>query len=57
MGIVRYEDVLGYCFDRGQVICEECATDEQKNKAQESDFIIEIPDDEIYFCDRCKKRL
>ncbi len=60
MGRVHLPDVVGLWVLAGEIVCRECWTQEEIDRAREEDFITqdEVEDvEEMYFCDRCKKRL
>ena len=59
MGIVKSDEFRGAHFDEW-LVCHDCMTDEDWAALQEDQVVtdseIEKTDD-MYFCDRCKKRL
>ena len=59
MGILKVDEIRGYSFKAGGIVCSECATQEEANTAKEDEILTEkdIEGDDIYFCDRCKERL
>ena len=60
MGLIHAPDVVGLWVSKGKIACRDCWTKEEFEKAKEDDFITqnEVEDEEeIYFCDRCKKTL
>ncbi|MGA2977312.1 MAG: hypothetical protein ABSF77_18550 [Spirochaetia bacterium] len=64
MGIIRTEDILAYRVgnynSNSEIVCLECVSDDESNEATEETFILrdEIErSEELYFCDRCKKRI
>ena len=50
------EDILGLQFRDGTVSCIECATQNEWKQMTEDEIILE-DDEEMVFCDRCKRRL
>jgi hypothetical protein len=58
MGIINRDDIRCIITVRGEYVCSECFTDEELREVQR-DHIILFDDDEedIIFCDRCKKRV
>ena len=56
--MARYqkEDILGLHFNSGLVVCSECSTEDEWTKMTEDQIITEN-EDEVVFCDRCKKQL
>jgi hypothetical protein len=67
MGIVDFTEVRGYHFDKRDgkedvVFCLDCAIDKEKitdHEVKEKNLIFPDEDDifEIYYCDRCGKRM
>ncbi len=60
MGYIKTEDIAGIRFSDGTVVCSECATEEEAEKATEGEIITRdmVEDDEgECYCDRCKKNL
>ena len=65
MGVVRQEDIVAYRVDPAnrqgeELICSDCAKDEESENLKEDAIVtrdeVENSDD-LYFCDRCKKRI
>jgi len=60
MAVIEKEDILGIYTDEG-IVCSNCMTDEEwKNITMENIIerrVIEMNDEEYYFCDRCKNSL
>jgi hypothetical protein len=59
MGMTKIDDILGYNID-GQVLCDKCASDAQKDEAADGDFILQDSaetDEFIFSCDVCHKRI
>ena len=64
MGRVKTEDILGYDINDEhnsfEIVCAECATDEDLKDVTEDQIILEGSfdrEEERLFCDRCKKEL
>ena len=55
--MARYqdEDILGLCFRDGRVACRECCTEKEWEDITEDEILIEN-EEEIRFCDRCKRK-
>ena len=63
MSIFKKEDVVGARFDTGgggvEIVCEECMTKEDWEELEQEEIIDreeKEKDDDLYFCDRCKKQ-
>lgn len=59
MGTVKIEDIVGYRIG-GELVCDECVQKGETDDLEENDYITgdELEkEDEIFFCDRCKKKL
>jgi NAD-dependent SIR2 family protein deacetylase len=50
------EDILGLHLNNGGVTCEECSTETEWADMTEDEIIVEN-EEEVVFCDRCKKKL
>lgn len=59
MGIVKADEITGYHFESGEVVCPKCATDEDDNEVKENEILREreTSGDDRYYCDRCHERL
>jgi hypothetical protein len=59
MGKVNREDIRGYQLDGGDLVCTECATDEDTQDLKEDEILAEgqVEGDVHNFCDRCKWQL
>jgi hypothetical protein len=58
MGIIKQDEIAGYLFTNGEVLCAACATQEQDSNAEEHEILTEemTTGDDRYFCDLCKKQ-
>ena len=63
MSIFKKEDAVGARFDTGgggvEIVCEECMTKEDWKGLEQEEIIDreeKEKDDDLYFCDRCKKQ-
>jgi hypothetical protein len=56
MGRYASEDILGLQLNTGAVTRRECATDQEWDSMTDNEIIVEN-EDEVVFCDRCKKKL
>ena len=59
MGTIKQDEIRGIHVS-GEVLCSNCATDEEMKNVKEEEIISENmaeKDDTLYFCDRCKERL
>jgi hypothetical protein len=55
MAYIKQEEIIGYRL-HGQVICSDCATEEERKKKFTAKEIITkdtIDEDDFCFCDRC----
>ena len=59
MGFIKGDEIRGYRFDQGQIVCRECARGEDLKDVVEEDVLTdhEVDGDDLWFCDRCKKQL
>ncbi len=61
MGIVGKDDMVAIRREDGNIVCEECATQEEWDNATEDQIVtrseIENDSDNLYFCDECKKQI
>ena len=60
MGMIKEEEIIGYRFENGEIVCNECVTKEEIDNASEDEILIENDREGgtiRYFCDRCKKEL
>ncbi len=61
MAKIKVEDIVGLrIIPRGDIVCWDCLSEEERQDFNEDDVIMADEtesDDEIYFCDRCKKRM
>jgi superfamily II helicase len=57
MGILNVNDVVGLRL-QDEIVCRRCLTSEERSEFTEDEAITqdETGGDDIYFCDRCKKR-
>jgi hypothetical protein len=58
---IEAEDVIAYRIDQ-DLVCEECATEAEKQETMQSLDTLLLRDeyegsDDLWFCDRCKKRI
>ena len=55
--MARYEDedILGLHFNSGVVVCRECCTEKEWEDMTEDQIVVEN-EEEVVFCDRCKKK-
>jgi uncharacterized protein with PIN domain len=55
---IHIEDIRGFDFDR-ELICFKCSTLEEQKTAEETQILTDhdVNGDELYFCDRCNKKL
>jgi len=58
---IQAEDVIAYRID-GCLVCEECASDVEKQEAMESVDNLLLRNeyegsDDLWYCDRCKERI
>lgn len=59
MGTIKKDDIRGYHIE-SEIVCANCATDDEEAGLKEADVITENDADEsedLYFCDRCNKRM
>lgn len=59
MGVVNSEDVRGYLFENGELVCAECyhtGTDDRgsRPKILTAD---DMEDEKVYICDQCEKEI
>lgn len=60
MGIIKKEDIVGYHFESGEVICTECIEAEELENLKQSQIITADQvkeEDAHYFCDRCEEEI
>ena len=59
MSTVNREDIRGYQLEGGDMVCTECATDEDTKDVTQDEILVDsqVDGDTLYFCDRCKKQL
>ena len=57
MGIIKEDGIVGFLFG-SEVVCADCATQEEDSNAAEIEILTEgmTAGDDRYFCDRCKKQ-
>jgi len=56
MGRYLTEDIVGLHLNNGVITCQECSTKEEWADMTENEIIVEN-EEEVVFCDRCKKQL
>ena len=59
MGKIKSDDIRGIYIE-DLIVCDKCCTAEDRSGMKEKDIITNKMVDEtdnMYFCDRCKKRL
>jgi hypothetical protein len=60
MSIIKTEEIVGY-FDENGIVCIDCITDDDNSELKLDQVITQnmVPDgnDELWFCDLCKRRL
>ncbi len=58
MGIIKVYEIRGYHLDK-EIVCPECLTKEEKEDAKEKQILTkkDVDGEDLYFCDRCGKRL
>lgn len=61
MAIFEFNEVAGIIVKRGtgkEILCKDCASDEDWDNALQDDIITyDQANEDLYFCDQCKKRL
>lgn len=60
MGVIKENEIMGYKFGN-EIVCLECTENEESEKAKKDEILtgpdIDGRDGQIYFCDRCTKRM
>ena len=56
MGRYSREEIVGLQFRNGPITCIACATNDEWKDMTEDEIIVD-DDEELVFCDRCKRRL
>jgi hypothetical protein len=59
MGFMQEKNIRAYQLKNKTLVCPVCATDEERDKAVEGEFITEdkIHDHDPVYCVRCKKKI
>ena len=59
MGFIKGDDIMGFSFEGGEVVCCDCADDEDTADLTEKEILTDKDTEkgDLYFCDRCKKKL
>ena len=60
MGYIKNEDIRGYRFEDGTILCPECMAPEDLKDVTEDEILTDKDvntEEGAYFCDRCKKQL
>ena len=56
----KADEIRGYRWKDGTIVCTKCVTDEERKDLKEDEILTDHDvddEDEMYFCDRCKKGL
>jgi hypothetical protein len=60
MGTIDVNEIVGLIdSNKGEIICRDCLKDEELSIFADEEAITrdKIAGDDVYYCDRCKKRL
>jgi hypothetical protein len=59
MGIIKADEIAGYCFG-GEMVCLECVQSDELTDLRKDDVLVRNDvesSEDMYFCDRCGKEL